>query len=72
MKRVLFWKWVDLVGQVLMALPVVCLVFSAGDGFSVLPYFTVVGWQALSCLLHALFNRRVQSKSRRYYTRSLA
>lgn len=64
MKQTLLWKQIDLVGQLVMALPIVCIVSPYSRGYFLLAYLAVGAWQGLSCLLWAMSKSAVRSDAR--------
>ena len=71
MKQILFWKYTDIAGQMLMLFPLICMVLSGDCGDAFYLYFMVGTWQAISCGVTAMTDIQPVTKSRRYYTKFL-
>jgi hypothetical protein len=71
MKRVLFWKWFDIVGQGLMVLPLLAIFSDSERAVAMLTYLTVGGWQILSCGINAVISPVPASAERMRYARML-
>ncbi len=56
MKGAIFWKSLDLIGQSLMLLPLICLTSPEARGYALLTYFSLGGWQAGSCILNRILH----------------
>jgi hypothetical protein len=67
MKQILFLKYLDLGGQVLMLFPLLFLLIPGYTHFSFLTYFTVGIWQAMSSGLTAPSGAGSAALSRRFY-----
>lgn len=65
MKNTLFWKWFDLIGQLVMALPIICIVSPYSAGNALIAYFTVGAWQGISCAVWAANTGALRSAVRR-------
>lgn len=68
MKRFIFRKQADLIGQALMLLPLICLASPETRGYAMLTYFSVGIWQTGSCVL---FHAKSAGADRRSYEATL-
>ncbi len=67
MKQQIFWKGLDLIGQALMLLPLVCLSLPEMRGYAMVTYFSLGLWQAGSCLLNRIVHAAPSNAARRDY-----
>jgi hypothetical protein len=71
MKNAMILKSADLIGQVLMLVPPIVLGIGVNHDMFFGLYFTVGGWQALSCLVTRLVQGKTINVARRRYERTL-
>ncbi len=72
MKPTIFWKRIDLAGQLLMLLPLIFIAAPTTRGYCFGAYFSVGAWQAISCLLNAMLYSGPAGRDRRNYGRLLS